>query len=144
MANFASLLKDEISRISRKEIRKEVLALRKASTVQRHAIATLKRQVQELQRSLSVVAKRTKPKAASEIAASGKPLRFVAKGLVSLRARLGLSAPELARLLSVSAQTIYNWEQKKTVPGKPQVAALAALRSTGKREVRTRLEELSE
>ncbi|MEO8741567.1 MAG: hypothetical protein ABI365_00075, partial [Lysobacteraceae bacterium] len=62
MPNIATMLKDEISRISRKEIRKEVLALRKTIVAQRHAIATLKRQVQELQRSLSAVAKQAKPR----------------------------------------------------------------------------------
>ncbi len=142
MANFATMLKGEISRISRKEIRQELLTLRKASASQRHAIAALKRQLQELQRNVSAV-KRSTPKASAASAGSSVPLRFVAKGLVSLRARLGLSAAELARLLSCSAQTVYNWEQKKTVPGKTQVAAIAALRSLGKREVRQRLQEIS-
>jgi len=143
MPNFATMLKSEISRISRKEVRKEIAALRKSSVAQRHAIAALKRQVQELQRSLATVAKQSKTRTARESAGPEAPLRFVAKGLVSLRTRLGLSAPELAKLLSVSAQTIYNWERKKTVPGKPQLAALAGLRSQGKREVRRRLEALS-
>ncbi len=144
MPNFATMLKTEISRISRKEIRKETEALRKASVAQRHAIAALKRQVQDLQRSLGAVAKQAKSRTARESHGPTTPLRFVAKGLVSLRARLGLSAPELARLLSVSAQTIYNWEQKKTVPGKPQLGVLAELRSLGKREARNRLETLSQ
>lgn len=142
MPNIATMLKDEISRISRKEIRKEVLALRKTIVAQRHAIATLKRQVQELQRSLSAVAKQTKPRKGSASVESATPMRFVAKGLVSLRSRLGLSAAELGRLLSVSAQTIYNWEQKKTTPGKTQLTALGEVRSLGKREVQKRLEAL--
>lgn len=143
MANFATSLKEEISRISRKEIRKELMALRKASVTQRHAIATLKRQVQDLQRGLGAVAKQKKSRVPAHVEASEKPLRFVAKGLVSLRARLGLSAADFARLLSVSAQTIYNWEQKKTTPGKSQLAAISELRSFGKRDVYRRLEELT-
>jgi transcriptional regulator with XRE-family HTH domain len=54
--------------------------------------------------------------------------------------RLGLSAADLARLLGVSMQSVYNWEHKKATPRKEQVAAIAALRSVGKKEARQRLD----
>jgi DNA-binding transcriptional regulator YiaG len=60
-----------------------------------------------------------------------------------LRKRLDLSAAELAQLLGVSMQSVYNWEHKKSAPRKEQVAAIVALRSIGKREARRRLEEPS-
>jgi transcriptional regulator with XRE-family HTH domain len=66
----------------------------------------------------------------------------VSKGLVSLRKRLGLSAADLARLLGVSMQSIYNWEHKKASPRKEQVAAIAALRSIGRKEALRRLDTL--
>lgn len=75
--------------------------------------------------------------------ADGKPTRFVAKGLVSLRKRLALSAPQLARLLGVSTQSVYNWEHKKAVPRKEQVSAIVALRPVGKKEVQQRLDALA-
>jgi DNA-binding transcriptional regulator YiaG len=68
-----------------------------------------------------------------------KQTRFVAKGLVSLRKRLGLSAADLARLLGVSTQSVYNWEHKKASPRKVQVTAIAALRSVSKKEAHERL-----
>jgi hypothetical protein len=43
MPNIASLLKAEISRVARKEIRAEITALRKAATTHRSEIAALKR-----------------------------------------------------------------------------------------------------
>jgi DNA-binding transcriptional regulator YiaG len=67
----------------------------------------------------------------------------VAKGLHSHRARLGLSAKDYGRLAGVSAQTIYSWERRKSVPRAQQRASLAAVRGLGKREARTRLEALS-
>jgi len=143
MSNIATLLKAEISRISRREIRAQVQPLRRASTSYRREIAALKREVQELRRQTSLLVKRTTKQAkAVDAEGSTPPLRFVAKGLRSLRARLGLSAPELARLLGVSDQSIYNWELKKAVPRKEQLAALATIRSLGKREVLTRLEAI--
>lgn len=141
MPNIASLLKAEISRISRREIRTQTQPLRKASAAYRREIAALKREVQNLRRQTGLLAKQTaKPAEADRARGSAPPLRFVAKGLRSLRARLGLAAPDLARLLGVSDQSIYNWELKKTVPRKEQLVALATIRSLGKREVWARLE----
>jgi len=143
MPNIATLLKDEISRLSRREIRKEVQPLRKASAAYRREIAALKREVQALRRQTTVLAKQTpKPDSRADTKDSAPPLRFVAKGLRSLRARLGLSAPDLARLMGVSDQSIYNWELKKTTPRKEQVAVLATIRSLGKREAHARLEQI--
>ena len=144
MANIRTVLKDEISRLSRREIRKQVEPVRKASAAYRRDIAALKRQVQELVRAVSVLAKRPRQPIEGKVRASARPLRFVAKGLVSLRARLGLSAAELAQLIGVSGQTIYNWEHKKTTPRKEQLVSLADLRALGKREARTRLQSMQE
>jgi transcriptional regulator with XRE-family HTH domain len=60
--------------------------------------------------------------------------------LRSLRARLGLSAPQLARLLGVSEQSVYNWETKKATPRKEQLNAIIAMRGIGKREAHARLD----
>jgi DNA-binding transcriptional regulator YiaG len=140
MANIATLLKDEISRLSRREIRKHANPLRKATAAHRREIAALKRQVLELQRRLGALARTAAPPRAVDSAdATSSPLRFVAKGLRSLRARLGLSASDLARLLGVTDQSVYNWELKKAVPRKEQLARLATIRSWGKREAQARL-----
>ena len=46
MPNIASVFKDEIVRVARKEIRNELAALKKASTTHRAEIAALKRRAQ--------------------------------------------------------------------------------------------------
>ena len=141
MTNIAAVLKEEISRLSRREIRKQVGPVRKASATYRREIAALKRQVQELRRQAGALAKRAATLGdGNREVASAKPTRFVAKGLRSLRTRLGLSASELARLIGVSDQSVYNWELKRATPRKEQLAVLASIRSLGKREARQRLE----
>lgn len=142
MPNLASLLKNEISRLSRREIRKEVQPLRKIAAGYRREIAALKRVIASLERRTKALAKST-PTPGRSAPTDEKPIRFVAKGLVSLRKRLDLSADELARLLGVSMQSVYNWEHKKAIPRKEQVAAIAALRPVGKREARQRLDAAS-
>jgi DNA-binding transcriptional regulator YiaG len=143
MPNIGSLLKEEISRLCRKEIRNQVEPLRKASTAYRHEIAALKRQMSAVERTMARLARQnasTNTVVAEKT--SEQPLRFVAKGLVSLRARLGLSASELAKLIGVSDQSVYNWEHKRATPRKEQLAALAAMRTLGKKEAKARLEAL--
>lgn len=141
MPNIATAFKDEISRLCRKEMRKHLEPLRKASVVYRKEIAALKRKLQDSERRVGALAKRS-PKVSAEVAegSSERQTRFVAKGLKSLRTRLGLSAAELAGLLGVTGQSVYNWEQKKSTPRAAQLAQLAELRSLGKKAVRARLD----
>lgn len=143
MASIGSLLKVEIIRLARREIRSEVEPFKKASAAHRRHIAALKRQIAVLQRQVKVASRRTGTSAAAESDDAAPGTRFVAKGLKSLRARLGLSAEELGKLLDVSGQSVYNWEQKKTVPRAAQLGKIAGLRSLGKRDVRARLEALA-
>jgi DNA-binding transcriptional regulator YiaG len=140
MPNIAALLKSEITRLAKREVRKEVAPLRKITAGHRREIAQLKRTLASLQRTTRQLAK---PSASAEVSVSGdRPVRFVAKGLVSLRKRLGLSADQMARLLGVSMQSVYNWERKKATPRKEQVAAIVALRGLGKKEAQQRLDAL--
>jgi DNA-binding transcriptional regulator YiaG len=136
------LLKQEISRLCRREIRREVGVLKRASAAYRRDIAALKRQVHALEKKSTVLAKRTAVVVNAPAAMPDRPVRFVAKGMRSLRARLGLSAKQLALLLGVSEQSVYNWETKKATPRKEQLAAIIAMRDLGKREAQQRLEAL--
>ena len=143
MPNIATAFKEEISRLCRKEMRKHIDPLRKASIAYRKEIAALKRKLQESEKRMGAMAKRSSKSSTAAIAETAAPerqTRFVPKGLKTLRARLGLSAAELAVLLGVTGQSVYNWEQKKSTPRAAQLAQLAQLRSMGKEAVRAQLE----
>ena len=56
-----------------------------------------------------------------------------------MRAKLGLSAADLAKLIGVSQQSVYNWEYEKSTPRQNHVGVIAALKSLGKKEVRRQL-----
>ena len=134
MPNIGSVLKQEISRLARREIRKEVQSLRKASAGHRRQLAALKRMMADVNRQIGSLARSSRPQGAPPQPGK-KPMRFVAKGLRSLRARLGVSMKDLAKLVGVSEQSVYNWEHKRAVPREPQLVRIAALRGKGKREV---------
>jgi len=146
MPNIGSLLREEISRLARKELRTQVEGLRKASTQHRHTIASLKRQVSALERQVASLEKKAvNAPAAQSTAGNGEAqrVRFVAKGLRSQRERLGLSAAEYGKLVGVSAQSVYNWEHEMARPRGKQLTIIAALRGVGKRQVQARLAELN-
>ena len=52
MPNIAVVLREEISRLARKEIRSQTEALRKASAQHRKAVADMKRRTSELERKV--------------------------------------------------------------------------------------------
>lgn len=141
MPNIAAVLKEEIARLVRKELRAETETLKKASSRYRADIAALKRRVETLEKQLSRVEKGApKRLAPATDEASDTKRRFNSEGLRTLRTRLGLSAEKMGRLVGVSTQTIYNWEAGTTRPRAGQLSAIAAVRKMGKREVKTRLE----
>jgi DNA-binding XRE family transcriptional regulator len=135
MPNIAALLKAEIARVARKQVRQETAGLKQGVTRQRSEIAALKRQVAELSRELRATRRQTRVEAAASAGDDDKTgLRFRSKGLASHRHRLGLSAAELGKLLGVSGQSVYLWEAGKARPRASLMPAIAALRTMGKRQ----------
>ncbi|MEO8390734.1 helix-turn-helix transcriptional regulator [Polaromonas sp.] len=144
MPNIATVLKEEIARVARKETRADTQQLKKASAHYRSDIAALKRRIAALEQlvgRLSKAAAKTTPvDLANQPAGS---FRFSASGLQAQRKRLGLSASEAALLLGVSDQSVYKWENGKARPRASQFASIAALRGLSKTEAVTRLAELT-
>lgn len=146
MPNIASVLKDEIARVARKETRADIQALKKSVAHYRSEIASLKRRLQQLEQAVKRQG-RSRPASVQAADAGGEPegprVRFSARSLASQRKRLGLSAPALARLLGVSALSVYKWESGNTRPRPRQIEAIAGLRKIGRREAARRLEALA-
>jgi DNA-binding transcriptional regulator YiaG len=149
MPNIVSVLKAEITRLARKEIRDQTDALKKVISSQRTDIAALKRRLQELEKSVRQLNKDSTRSARSAQAAAAKSAeeaqtshRFSAKGLASHRQRLELSAADFGLLVGTTGQSVYNWESGKTQPKPDALAAIAAIRKAGKREVQARLAQL--
>ena len=163
MANLANALKEEISRLARKEIRQQTAVAAKTTAQCERDIAALKRQVEDLQRKLAALrapesskaastrkkasskpaAKRSEgkaaPRAGSTSAKQSLRARFSPKSLKANRERLGLSADNYGKLVGVSGLSIYNWEQGKARPRETSIEALLKIKGIGKREAARRL-----
>ena len=147
MSNFAALLKDEISRLSRKAIKSEVAGLRKASSQYRSDIAALKRRIGTLEQQLRKAGKVSRASQAAsgkEAPGSTGSIRFSPVGLAKHRARLGLSLKEAGALLGASALSVGRWEKEDShvKPRGRYLPAIAAFRALGRREARARLEDM--
>lgn len=142
MSDIAALLKSEISRLSKKAIRQAIGPVQSATTAHRRQLAAMKKQISDLEREVKKL-RRAASSASLPVPEEGVKIRFVAKGLKSLRMRLGLSAEDLGLLLGASSQSVYNWESKKTTPRPAQVEAIAQLRNVGKKEALERLAALA-
>lgn len=139
--NLASLLKDEIVRLSRKSAKQATDPLRATLSAQRKSIATLREEIVQLRRELAKVRKEAgKPSREAEV---GQSARYSSKSLRSQRARLGLSSDHFGKLIGVSSQTIYNLEQKPDQrPSQKVISGLATVRQLGRREAAERLAAL--
>jgi DNA-binding transcriptional regulator YiaG len=142
MTNLATVLRDEISRVTRREMRRGTAALKKASAAYRSDIAALKRRVAELERRLQRSEKGAQRPIAAADTSAAQGTRFSARSMASQRRRLGLSAAECGLLVGASAQSIYNWEEGKTRPRAQHLPAIFALRTIGRRQAAAHLESL--
>ena len=142
MTTLINSLKSEITRLARKELKADLLSLRKATTAQRSEIAALKRELKELRalvRTNQKVLKSVQPEQPVEEAKSARAPRFSAEAFAAQRTRLGLTQAQMAQLLGASTLSVYKWETGKVHPRAAQLARIAEVRKLGKREVVARL-----
>ena len=164
MASLANALKEEISTLARREVRRQTAPADKAVARYARDIAALKREVQALEHKLAslgppqpgpaVPPKKTSDRAppsrraASKVSATSTAAKqsprsqFSGEALKAHRERLGLSADNYSKLIGVSELSIYNWEQGKTRPRKSSVDAWTAIRRIDQREAAQRLASL--
>ena len=141
MANIASVLRSEIARVARKEIRAELEGLKKANSQHRSAIAELRRELAALQKQLKQ-ADRERTASAKEKTLAERKHRFSAPRLAAHRTKLGLSAADYGRLVGMSGATIYLWEQGERRPRPEQVQQLGLLKAMSRSVILKQLEQI--
>jgi len=139
MGKMEQVLRSEIGRLARKEIKA--------------ALAPLQKEVKQLKRRVARLSKAGAgggPAAAAGPAAPPIELkadpeevakaRFSAGLIKKLRKRLGVTQAELATLMDVSPTTVAFWEQGRNRPTDASKVALVALRKLGRRDIKRLLE----
>ena len=143
MPNVASVLREEITRLARKEIRQHVGPIKKINTDLRGTVSALRGEVVALKRKVHFLENQEKRRLKKPPKADkAKDVRFSPNWVYADRQRLGLSAKNYGRLVGVAGLTIYNWESGKSRPRTKQLVAWSEVRGIGKREAERRLELL--
>ncbi len=144
MPNVASILKQEIARVARKEAKSffkalpgSLSGLKKTVSEQKRKIAALEAKVAKLEKALAKDSKIALPKP-EELEHS----RLGAKNVAKLRKKLDLTRAEMAKLIGVNPNSVFLWENGKATPRTAAKAKIIALRGLGKKEIRKMLGDL--
>ena len=141
MPNIATLLKEEISKIARKEVQDQVGELKQTVREQRDAIARLEKQIG----SAKAATKSADAKPAAKVrkpAGIGdrrKQRRIAPNTIKKHRKRLKLSQAELGEILNVSTNTVLRWEAGTSKPRRKHLPGLDELRTISMRELKKKL-----
>jgi len=143
MPNIAVILREVITRLARREIRRQTAALRRRSARFRREIAALKRHAAELRSEVARLERRVGRDSGPQVDQGvSERIRFSARSVIAQRKRLGISAADYGKLVGVTGHTIYKWEHGTSRPRRAQLTALASVRGLGKREAVSRLQQM--
>ncbi len=137
MPNVASILKQEIARIARKEAKAYFRSFPASVGALKKLLSAQKKKIFKLEAKLARLVKNTD---SNEIAlpkpAQLEKSRLGTKNIAKLRAKLDLTRAEMATLIGASANSIFLWENGKATPRAAAKAKIIALRGLGKREIK--------
>jgi DNA-binding transcriptional regulator YiaG len=145
MPNIAAVLKEEIRRLAKREIKVSTSPTKGAVAQFRRDIAKLKRLTQSQQKEIAFLkAQEHKRLGQPQTRGDGEleGVRFSSRSVKAQRKRLKLSAKDYGKLVGVSGLTIYSWESGKSRPRQKQLAGLVAVRGLGRREALAKLEAM--
>ncbi len=146
MPDLNKPIREEITRLTRKELKDALQNQNKTNIALKKSLATVKAECAELRREVKAIHKCLPPPppvAKTPEVANDKLNRFrpTSKTIKQLRTKFGVSQANFAKLLNVSLPSVTLWERKNgplQLRGKTK-ASLFALRTVGKREANARL-----
>ncbi len=151
MPNLSQVLKAEIARISRREIKASVTPLKNSGIVLKKNITEIKKRLAILEtgtrRLLALQGELQEKKTEARLAGiKDNKVRVTSRSVKALRSKLGFSQDSFAALLGVSGQAVYVMEHKggRLKLRTPTMTKFLSLRETGKREATRMLEEIHE
>ena len=142
MAKLESIIKSEIQRLAKHEVRSVYRPLRKEVWGLKLKLSNLIKNFTVLDRLAKDASKGKIPEPKLEASAEEvKASRLTPERIAGLRKKLGLSQRELGVLVGATTGAVLSWEKGKFRPQGEKKAALVALRKVWKRDVKKMLEE---
>ncbi|MBM4340123.1 MAG: helix-turn-helix domain-containing protein [Deltaproteobacteria bacterium] len=142
MGKVEAIIKSEIVRLAKREMRKVTSPLKKDVWILKSTVSQLRKTVINLERFIALQKKeRDKQPPLKAAPEEVETSRLSPRLIRSLRKRLGLSQRNLARLAGVTPLTVYQWEGGVFKPKEEKKGVLVALRKLGRRDAKRLLEE---
>jgi DNA-binding transcriptional regulator YiaG len=142
MGKVEAIIKSEIVRLAKKEVRKPFIPLGRDVRSVKSTVSQLRKTVSNLERYIALHKKQWEKEPPLKAAPEEVETSRISPRLIrSLRNRLGLSQRDLARLAGVTPLAVYQWESGVFKPKKEKKSVLVALRKLGRREAKRLLEE---
>jgi len=143
MGKFEGIIKSEIVRLAKREVRKISVPLGRDVRSLKSMVSQLRKTILALERLVALQQKDLKKRKIPLEATPEevKESRFSPALIRSLRKHFGISQKELATLAAVTVGAVALWERGKFKPKDEKKAVMVALRKLGRREVRKILEE---
>ena len=142
MPNFAQAIKEEITRLAKKEVKKasgplndRVRQLSRTVSSQEKKIARLEKTVAKQEKDLRQAAPVPEAAPPEEV----KKARISPRLVKSQRKRLKLNQTQFADLLNVSVAAVRSWEQGRAMPKAETMATFVAVRKLKPQEAWERL-----
>ena len=143
MARFEAIIKSEIVRLAKREVRKISVPLGRDVRSMKSTVSQLRKAVSALQRITTQQQKQLE-KGETPLQAAPEEVklsRFSPRLIRSLRVHLGITQKELAILTGVTVGAVHLWESGQFKPSEKKKAVMVALRKLGRREVRKLVEK---
>lgn len=138
MAKLESIIKSEIIRLSKQEIRKVLSPLRRDVRLLRATVSKLRKSASELDR-FRVAQEKILSKQEIKLEPSPEEVessRFSPRLFRSLRKKMGVTQRDLAVLCGVTLGAVQSWESGKFRPKDEKRKVLVGLRKLGRSEVK--------
>lgn len=140
MPNIAQMLREEISRLARREVRAACDPLREQMRDLKQIVREHKKIIAQLEKNLEHLQTLSGSPAEKDLKApeidNQARLRISPASIKKHRRRLKLSQRELGKLLNVSTNTVVRWEAGTSKPCPAHRVGLAQLRAMGVRQVK--------
>jgi DNA-binding transcriptional regulator YiaG len=140
LSKFATTLKDEITRLGRKEAKRLALPLKQRIGVLERLLRQQRLAMTQLSKQAVAASKAAVATPAAAQTADRDQSRLGPRSIKSQRKRLGLSQMEFAKLAGVSRVAVNLWESGKTKPRGRNRESLLKLRTIGARDARRQLD----
>jgi len=145
MGKLEGIIKDEIIRLAKREMRMKFVPLRRDVRSLKITASQLRKSVVGLQRFVSQQEKQIGSKPVPEVTPEDmKKARFSPRLIKSLRKHLGVSQRDMAKLSGVTAGAVFLWEKGIFEPKDDKKKVLVGLRKLGRQSARKLLAEKME